>query len=321
MDEREALHKENHKTIGQWLFEDVICCWGCIAEIITDNAGQFKKVTAWIESKYGIRGIAISPYNSQANGKIERLHWNVRQALFKACEDCTKWFWFFFHVMWSDHITIWQKFWCSPYFMVTGAHPTLPLDLVEATWLIELPEGPLSTEELIAYCARALAKHHQHVKEMRERVRKDKLQWVLKFAEEHKNSIKDFNFRPLDLVLVKNMITESSHSAKMLPYFHGPMVVITKTKGGNHIVAKLNRSFWQTRVAVFRVVSYRAQRQLELSQCLEQWVDITPEKLKELREELQKPTRNAVLDLSFGSIRLHEPLDYDIKGLDNSPES
>ncbi|KNZ74272.1 hypothetical protein J132_07434 [Termitomyces sp. J132] len=53
--EGQPLHKENHETIGQWLFEDVICHWGCIAEIITNNAGQSKKVTAWIESKYGIR--------------------------------------------------------------------------------------------------------------------------------------------------------------------------------------------------------------------------------------------------------------------------
>ena len=113
--------------------------------------------------------------------------------------------------------------------MVTGAHPILPLDLVEATWLVELPEGPLTTEELIGYRARALAKHHQHVEEMRERVGKDKLQWALKFSEEHKNSIKDFNFKPLDLVLVKNMVVEHSYSAKMLPRFHGPLVVITKT--------------------------------------------------------------------------------------------
>ncbi|KNZ73348.1 hypothetical protein J132_07646 [Termitomyces sp. J132] len=162
--------------------------------------------------------------------------------------------------MWSDCIIIQQRFGCLPYFMVTGAHPTLPEDLVEATWLIELSEGPLSIEELIGYCTRALAKHHQHMEEMRERVGKDKLQWALNFAEEHKNSIKDFNFKPLDLVLVKNMITESSHSAKMLPCFHGPMVVITKTRGGNYIVAELDGSVWQTRVAAFRIVPYTAQQ-------------------------------------------------------------
>ncbi|KNZ81016.1 hypothetical protein J132_03310, partial [Termitomyces sp. J132] len=103
-----------------------------------------------------------------------------------------------------------------------------------------------------------LAKHHQHVEGMRERVGKDKLQWALKFAEEHKNSIEDFNFKLLSLVLVKNMITESSHSTKMLPHFHDPIVVIAKTRGGNYIVAKLDGSVWQIRVAAFRLVPYKA---------------------------------------------------------------
>ncbi|KAG6897232.1 hypothetical protein C0993_007654 [Termitomyces sp. T159_Od127] len=154
--------------------------------------------------------------------------------------------------------------------MVTGAHPIILSDLVEATWLVERPEDPLTTEELIGYHAQALAKHYQHVEEMREHVGKDKLQWALKFAEEHKHSIKDYNFKPLDFILVKNMITESSFSAKMLPQFHGPMVVIAKTKGGNYIVAELDGSVWQARVAAFRVVPYKAHKKLKLSESLEQ---------------------------------------------------
>ncbi|KNZ72094.1 hypothetical protein J132_04375 [Termitomyces sp. J132] len=115
-----------------------------------------------------VKGITISPYNSPANERIERPHWDVQQALFKACEDHTKWFWFFFHVMWSDYIIICKQFGCSPSFIVTEAHPIIRLDLAEATWLVELPEGSLSIEELIGHWAWALAKHSQHVEEMRE---------------------------------------------------------------------------------------------------------------------------------------------------------
>ena len=33
--------------------------------------------------------------------------------------------------------------------MVTGAHPTIPLDVVEATWLVKYPERMILSTELI----------------------------------------------------------------------------------------------------------------------------------------------------------------------------
>ena len=77
--ESHPLRNENVRSIGQWLFEDIICQWGCIIQVITDNGGPFKKVLAWLEDKYRIKGIQISAYNSRANGKIERPHWDVRR--------------------------------------------------------------------------------------------------------------------------------------------------------------------------------------------------------------------------------------------------
>jgi len=41
----------------------------------------------WLEEKYRIKGVAISPYNSQANGIVERLHWDLRQMLYKATKE------------------------------------------------------------------------------------------------------------------------------------------------------------------------------------------------------------------------------------------
>ena len=73
--------------------------------------------------------------------------------------DIVKWFWFFYHVLWSDRITVRKKLGCSPFFMVTGAQPMLPLDVLEATWLVKVPGRILTTVELVGYCARALAKH------------------------------------------------------------------------------------------------------------------------------------------------------------------
>jgi len=104
----------------------------------------------WLEEKYRIKGVAISPYNSQANGIVERPHWDLRQMLYKATKgDVRKWAWYLHHVMWADRIIVRKGTGYSPYFIVTGAHPTIPLDRIEATWLVKYPEKMLSKEELI----------------------------------------------------------------------------------------------------------------------------------------------------------------------------
>ncbi|SJL12368.1 uncharacterized protein ARMOST_15794 [Armillaria ostoyae] len=203
--EARALQNENTKAIAIWFFEDVICRWGCPYEIVTDNGGPWVAVIQWLKDKYGITGIRITPYNLQANGKIERDHWDLRQALFKATSgNSRKWFYFLPHVLWADRITIKHGTGCSPYFMALGAHPIVPLDVVEATWLVKPPSGILSTADLIGLRAKALAKHAQHVMEMRQKVSKNKLDTVLRYQREHKATIVDYDFKPGRLVLMRN---------------------------------------------------------------------------------------------------------------------
>jgi hypothetical protein len=67
-----------------FILEDIICRWGCPVEFVTDNAPQFLAAVAYLESKYGIKGIRVSPYNSQGNGKIENGHFPLCQSLYKA---------------------------------------------------------------------------------------------------------------------------------------------------------------------------------------------------------------------------------------------
>ncbi|KAJ3978266.1 hypothetical protein F5890DRAFT_1381397, partial [Lentinula detonsa] len=124
---------------------------------VTNNGTPFLKAIKYIEERYGIKGIQIAPYRSQANGKIERPHWDVRQALFKAANGVqSKWSYLVTEVMWADRVTVRKRLGCSPYFALTGAHPVLPFDIMQATWLMQIPGHILSTTELIGLRARAL---------------------------------------------------------------------------------------------------------------------------------------------------------------------
>lgn len=296
--EARALRKQNGATIGRWLFEEVITRWGCIRRIVTDNGGPFIVAVDWLREKYGITGISISGYNSQANGAIERPHWDVVNMLTKATsDDLRRWYWFLPHVMWADRITVRKRFGCSPFFMLTGAEPITPLDIQEATWLTEPPIGFTSTAELIGARARALAKHHDFVEAVREKVHEDKKKRVARYEEEHKHTIKDYNFKPGDLVLMRNTAIESSLDRKMKMRYMGPVVVIARNKGGAYIVAELDGTVHQSTIAAFRVVPYFPRQHISLPRKLYEILDMGPLELQELIKRKSKKREGP--DFSF----------------------
>lgn len=282
--EARALRSDNAEALGKFLLEEIICRWGCPQVLVTDNAKQFVAALEWLHSKYGITGIRISPYNSQANGVVETGHWDVRQAVWKATGgDTRKWWWFLVHAVWADRITTRRGLGCTPYFAVTGAHPTIPLDIVEATWLVEYPDTIIPTHELIGLRAKALAKHADHVEEMRQRVSAEKLAAVKRYERVHEDTIEDYDFQPGDLVLVRNTQVEKSLNSKMDYRYMGPMVVVRRTKpGGSYLICELNGAMLSGKIAQFRVIPYESRKKITLSDKIEKLIDLSPEKLEAL---------------------------------------
>jgi len=282
--EGRALKDEKARSIALWLYEEILCRWGGLCLIITDNGSSFIAAAKWIEEKWGIKHITISPYNSRANGAIERPHWDLRQMLFKAtgAANVKKWYWFLNSVLWADRVSIRRRTGCSPYFMVTGAHPILPLDATEATWLIKPPSGVMTEIELIGLRARALAKHSTHITEMRTRVDKAKLKWIQTYEKDYRAVIKDFEFNLGDLVVVRNTAIESALDKKMKARYMGPMIVVKRNRGGSYIVADMNGAVWQHKVARFRVIPYFAREKIDLPEGIMSIIDADQETLDQI---------------------------------------
>ena len=101
--------------------------------------------------------IRISGYNSRANGMVEQSHFDLQQALYKAADgNKNKWSQVAYSVFWVERVTIRKHMGCSPYYVATGTHPLLPLDIVEATYLLPPLESILSMGDLIVRRAIAL---------------------------------------------------------------------------------------------------------------------------------------------------------------------
>jgi len=46
-----ALKQETGRAIGLWIYEDILCQWGSLRKIVTDNGAPMKAGVEWIASK------------------------------------------------------------------------------------------------------------------------------------------------------------------------------------------------------------------------------------------------------------------------------
>lgn len=65
------LQTEITCNLGVFIFKEILCYWGRLAEIVTDNGTPFVAVLDWLVDHYHIRHIRTSAYNSQVNGIVE----------------------------------------------------------------------------------------------------------------------------------------------------------------------------------------------------------------------------------------------------------
>jgi hypothetical protein len=290
------LRTESAKTIGDWIFEDILCRWGSIREIVTDNGAAFLKALEYLSKRYHINHIRISGYNSRANGLVERPHFDVRQSLFKAADgDPKRWSTVAHTVFWAERITIRKRMGCSPYFAATGSHPLIPLDISEATYLQPPPSSVLSTTDLISRRAIALQKRSEDINKLYSKVLKDRLDAAVRFEKKHRHTIRDFNFQRGDLVLIRNTQIEKALNRKMKPRYLGPLIVISRNRGTAYILCELDGSVLHRPIASFRVIPYFARKSIPLP---ENFLDIDTARLREMEssEEVDDETPNVSED-------------------------
>ena len=280
--EFQMLRKETAQSIGDWIFQDILCRWGTLVEIVSDNGAPFVAALAHLEKKYHIKHIRISRYNSCANGIVERSHFDIRQVLFKVSRGVeNKWSQVAQSVFWSERVTTRRRMGCSPYFAVMGTHPLLPFDIIEANYLTLPPTSILSITNLIARRTITLQKRQEDLAQLKLKVHSARNQAALRFERKHTATLRDFDFKSGDLILIRNMAIEKALNHKMRPCYLRPLIVVSRNRGGAYIICDLDGTLAHAPIAAFRVVPYLAHRHIDIPD-LEQHIDIPAGRLREL---------------------------------------
>jgi hypothetical protein len=82
---------------------------------------------------------------------------------------------------------------------------------------------------------------------------------------------------------MRNTAIEKSLSKKMRKRYLGPLIVISRNRGGAYILCELDGSVFHRPIAAFRVIPYFARTAIPIPP-LDDFLDIDTQRLRELEE-------------------------------------
>lgn len=251
--------------VGEFIFENLLCRYGAVYELVTDNGKPFIQALDYLADKYHIHHIKISPYNSQAQGIVERAHYGLRESLIKLCgKRLQDWPLKLSYATWSQRITTRKSTGHSPYYMAFGIEPAFPFDIEEATFLSPGLQGIVPTPTLIAIRARQLEKRAEDIEMMRKLVYQYRKKLGENFLRNNQHVIRDFEFKTGSLVLVRNSAEDSGLKNKYYPRYLGPFVVVRRNLGGAYTLAEMDGTISNLRIAAKRVIPYHIRSTVQL---------------------------------------------------------
>ena len=253
-----------------------------IGQITTDNGPEVKGAFTKLMDRYGIPQVQILAYNSKANGVVERSHAIIRESIVKACKgQISQWPGKVHIAFFADKITITRSTGFSPFFLLYGVEPVLPLDLFEATFLVQGFTDNMSTEDLLALRIRQLEKREEDLDRaarlLAEMRFKSKEQFERRFAKR----ISTHEFNPGDFVLMRNSQVEKEMNRKTKSRYLGPFVIIQHTQGGAYDLREVNGGVKRNKVAAFRLVPYIARDTEALQKLVSEWIEDKEEEEEE----------------------------------------
>ena len=255
--EAAPLRAATAKNLAKFFWEFIYCRYGAPQNVITDNGSEVKEAFERLLKRLNIPQIRITPYNHHANGVVERGHFIIREALLKTCKDkLTEWPHRLPEIVFADRVTTNRVTGFSPYQLLHATDPLLPLDIAEATFLVEEFRSGISTEELLKLRARQIAKYPDDLARAAETLRKARFTSKRNFEERFLKRLSHKVHQAGDLVLIRNVAIEMSHDRKHKQRYLGPYEVIGQTLKGNYLVKELDGTPLNYTYAAFRILPY-----------------------------------------------------------------
>ncbi len=124
-----AIKEVTAKTVGKFIYEKIICEYGCSQVLQSDRETYFmNKVIQNLSEKFRIKHRLFTPYHSQTNGLVERFNQTLYEKLAKMAEETTMWDEFIDPALMAYRTTKHATIEVTPFLLVYGREVVLLID-------------------------------------------------------------------------------------------------------------------------------------------------------------------------------------------------
>jgi hypothetical protein len=207
--EARALSHKTAVAVASFIWEDIICRHGLFWRLVVDGGKENIGEVIQLLNKMEIQRVQVSAYNPRANGMAERGHGPIKNALSKMGN---RWIENLPAVLFADRTTVHGPTGFTPFYMVYGREPILPVETQYPTWRSLFTEEVTDRSKLLQLRAIQFQMRQENINEAI--LRKSRRRQEGRDAFNDKHNIRQRLFQVKDMVLRYDSVREIDKSTR-----------------------------------------------------------------------------------------------------------
>jgi hypothetical protein len=260
--EGRALTSTHTEQVCRFILEEIISRHGCFYRMRADQKELDAEEAIAFFAKFNIKLNLTTAYNPEANGKSERGHPPIVNALVKACKGKIHWWPNLLPLaLMADRLTCSSVMGLPPAELVSGHLPIMPVEEDVISWRTMDWSDQMSTKEFIESRIKHFDLNLGKIKVAREKVKAARLKNKARFDKTHR--LRPIPIKEQDWVLIFDNSLDMQHSAlkKFAQRFHGPYVVTKVHDNTTYSVQELDGTEHRLQYAGKRVKLFKQRIQ------------------------------------------------------------
>lgn len=256
--EGRALRTKTTEAVCRFILEDIFSRYGSIGRMRADRGELDAAEAREFFNRYGVHLKLTTSYNPEANGKSERGHPPIIQALVKACKSKSiHWPKLLPFALWADRTTHSTVTGYMPMELMLGQKPMMPAEEIYPTWLFLSWEDDIDRQTLLELRIQQLGRLPEDLQIAAERLKAARLANKERFDRTHRLRPKPIHVGDWVLIYDSSLMHQHSTVKKFAKKWFGPYVVLKVHDNATYSLRELDGTVIRNPVAGKRVKAFR----------------------------------------------------------------